>query len=116
MSKEEKTPNCQKKRTFFNLFEVFTCENCPCIKEDEEYVVGENKLYIYHLDNGCIMNDGLTKDDLVNSKKMRAFLKDAVINQNDILILWLDSFDVDKRDNDFYSLMSFGLDVHIMTF
>lgn len=113
---DNKIPNCQRKRTFYNFFEVFDCNNCKCIKEDEEYIVGENTMYIYHLDDGCIMNKSLSKDELVNSKKMRLFLKDAIINQNDILILWLDSFDPDKEYYDFLNLMSFSLDVHIITF
>ena len=114
--KEELIPNCQKKRTFFNLFEVFDCKGCPCIKNDEEYVVGENMMYIYHLNDGCIFNKDQSKEELVNGKKLRLFLKDAIVNQNNIIVLWLDYFDVNKRDNDFYSLMSFGLDVHVLVF
>lgn len=111
-----KIPNCLKKRTFFNLFEVFDCSDCQCVREDDEYKVGENTMYIYHLDNGCVLNKSLSQDDLVNSKKMRLFLKDCIIHQNEILILWLDSFDPDKDNYDFLNLMSFGLDVHIITF
>ena len=109
-------PNCQKKRTFYNLFEVSTCDKCPCIKEDEEYKVGENKMYIYHLDDGCILNKSLSKEDLVNSKKMRLFLKDAILSQDEILILWLYWFNPNQNEQLFLNLMSFSLDVHIISF
>ena len=114
MNKE--IPNCIKKRTFYNLFDVFSCDNCPVLRKDEEYIVGENKIYIYHLNDGCIIKKDLSKDDLVNSKKMRLFLKDAIINQGNIMVLWLDSFDVKKNELDFLSLASFDMDIHIITF
>lgn len=113
---DKEIPNCMKKRTFYNLFDVFDCNNCSLIKKDEEYIVGENKIYIYHLNNGCILNKDLSKDDLVNSKKMRLFLKDAVLNQENIIVLWLDSFDLIKNEFDFLSLASFDVDVHIIVF
>ena len=109
-------PNCKKPRTFYNLFDVFSCDNCPLLIKDEEYIVGENKIYIYHLNDGCILHNDLSKEDLINSKKMRLFLKDAIINQENIIVLWLDSFDVDKNDYDFLSLASFEVDIHIITF
>ena len=115
MSKKE-TPNCLKQRTFLNLFEVSNCDGCSLLRQDEEYKVGEHSLYIYHLDSGCILNKDLSKDDLTNSKKMKTFLKDAIIHQNEILVLWLDDFNPEKQELDFLNIMSFDLDVHIMTF
>ena len=112
---DEKTPNCKKKRTLLNLFDVFSCDDCPIRREDEEYVIGENRVFIYHLDDGCILND-LSEDDLINSKKMKLFLKDAIINQNKVIILWLDSFDIEKKEIDLLNLASFDMDIHIMTF
>ncbi len=112
MNKE--IPNCKKKRTLYNLFDVFSCENCPVLIKDEEYVISENKIYIYHLYDGCILNE-LNEDELVNSKKMKLFLKDAIINKDKIIILWLDSFDVEKREIDLMNLASFDMDIHIMT-
>ena len=114
--KKEKIPNCKKERTFFNLFEVYTCNDCPLLRKDEEYIVGEKMMYIYHLDDGCILNKSLSKDDLINSKKMRVFLKDAILNQDSYLILWLDLFDPNKNEELFLNLMSFDQDVHIITF
>lgn len=109
-------PNCQKKRTIFNLFEVYDCHDCKLLVKDEEYVVGEHTLYIYHLNDGCILNIDYSKEDVITSKKLKIFLKDAIINQDDILVLWLDSFSPNYQENDFLNLISFDLDVHIIVF
>ena len=114
--REDKIPNCQKRRTIFNLFEVSSCSSCKVLIKDEEYVFGEHTLYIYHLNDGCVLNEDYSKNEVINSKKLRTFLKDAIINQDKVLVLWLDSFNPDYRDNDFLNLLSFDLDVHIITF
>lgn len=102
-------PQCKKLRTFFNLFEIFSCDKCKFLKRDEYYVIGELNFNIYYTNDLCVLND--KSKDL---KKLKILLKDAIYCNNDNLIVWLDEFNFDKDENLVYDLLSFDLDVQII--
>jgi len=112
--------NCKKKRTIFNLFEVLNCDSCTYHKLDEEFYIGNIKISIYYLEDYCeyFFKDIKDKDlFVINSKKIRTFLKDAIISKmknENIIILWLDSFDINLHYELLEMLLGFELDIYIM--
>lgn len=109
-------PPCKEKRTLFNLFDIYDCKKCKLLRKDEFYTIGEINFNIYHLNDLCILNETLELDDFINSNKMKLFLKDAIINQCNNIILWLDEFDIEKDEDDFYNLLAFQKDIQIIVF
>ena len=92
--------------------------NCKYYREDESYNIGNVKVNIYYSEYYCEYLFANDKDSyILNSYKVRMFLKDAIINklkEKDIIILWLDNF----LNYDYFEmldmLIGFGLDIYIM--
>ena len=47
---------CQKRRTFFDLFKLYSCKECTLLEKDEYYVIGGVNVNVYNL-NRCILNE-----------------------------------------------------------
>lgn len=105
--------NCKERRTIYNLFKIFDCQSCNSFIKDEEFVVGRRKVNIYYSINKCKLDDFIDfKESIYFNKKIKMFLKDAILNQGNILVLWLDE---DIINNDIIELLlEFDLDIHIM--
>ena len=105
--------NCKENRSIFNLFKVFNCENCDSYYKDEEFVVGRRKVNLYYSENKCKFSNFLKEDEgFYFNPKIGLFLKDAILNQGDILVLCLDKNEI---NNDIIEhLLEFDLDIHIM--
>ena len=74
--------NCNKtkERNFFNLFKIYTCNNC-----DNEYsynyiYIGNNTINIYKLNNECINN-------IKKQKMIKLFLKENILNNIDYFLI-----------------------------
>jgi len=72
--------NKNKKRTFFNMFEIFTCSNCNKDYNYEYIYIGNNTINIYRLNNECVNN-------IKKQKMIKLFLKDSIINYNDLYLV-----------------------------
>ena len=46
---------CQSRRTFFDLFKLYSCENCKLLVEEEYYNIGDINVNIYYIER-CILN------------------------------------------------------------
>ena len=116
---------CSRKITLFNVFECFDCSGCVKYRHDEELFIEERKVNIYTSYIGCCdylkLNPKINYDLFIaTNKRIKLFLKDIIINNlnnRDYIYLWLDEFDLNSEYNMdiIYSLLDFGLDIHIIT-
>ena len=68
------------KRTFFNLFEIFSCDNCfESIQYDYIYI-GNNIINIYSFNNNCINKEK-------RKEFIGLFLKETILNNLDIYLI-----------------------------
>lgn len=104
---------CEEKRTLFNLLNIYDCHQCEKYRKEESYKIGEVSFNIYYIKKGC--SKIIYQDiDLLFSKRLKLFLKDAIIYQNKIVVVWLDEFDINKDTYILYDLLSFEEDVHLI--
>lgn len=75
-------------RTFSNLFEIFSCDDCSGFFIINYIFIGNNKIYIYEYNSNCI-------NKLMKNKYDKLILKDIILNQNcyDFLILTRKEYD-----------------------
>lgn len=107
-----KESKCLKKRTIFDFFKFLDCNGCDYFKSDEEISIGNNSIYLYYLKK-CDLIEYNIDYLFLSSKKVRLFLKDAIIFQNEIIILIIEDFKL----SDYYfieELFDFGNDIHIL--
>ena len=112
----EYIPPCKEKRTFFNLFKIFSCKNCKFYDVNEYYVVGELNFNIYRLNNLCeYYKINIDYQGIMFSNKLKLLLKDSIISNNENIIVWLDNFDYSINEELMFNLLSFDLDVQIIS-
>ena len=68
------------KRTFFNLLEIFSCDNCDSYIDYEYIYIGNDVINIYKLNKECINKDQ-------KLKFIKLFLKEMIINDKDIYLI-----------------------------
>jgi hypothetical protein len=108
--------NCIKKRTVFDLFEVYKCDKCNYHKKDEFIYIGNNIVGIYHLFNNCKYLI-LDVDYLIfDSKKLKILLKDAILNYENILLIFVEEFRIEPFYDIFSKILDSGLSIQIITF
>ena len=118
---------CKEKRSLFNLFKVYSCEQCKYNYEDETINIGGNIVNLYYLKHNCFF-DILDDYYIANNKNLKVFLKDMIkisnnINQNYInhsndIVVWIRREDF-VRINEMkiiYDLLSFENNLHILVF
>ena len=122
---------CKEKRSLFDLFKVFTCNECEYFFPDEEIPVGGNIVNIYYLNHNCLREE-LDDFYIANNKSLKIFLKDIIydtykinnlesinsyLNQKSIYI-WLTREENENLKNMkmIYDLLSFENDLHILVF
>lgn len=73
---------CNKKikRSFYNLFTILSCNNCHNEIIYDYIYIGNNTINIYIINNECI--NSIKKQNMI-----RLFLKDSIINNDDIYII-----------------------------
>lgn len=108
---KEYIPPCKRKRTFFDLFVFYDCNDCKLLVSDEYYNIGNLNVNIYYIER-CLLN--VSNDEIIASDKLKILLKDSIINQSNNIIIWLDKFDFDRNEQLIYDLLSFDLDVQII--
>lgn len=83
--------NCCKftKRTLFNLFSFFSCDNCEQYFLINYINIGYNKIYTYEFNYQCPLKE-------MYNKYCKLILKDIIINQNNYLFLVLTKKEYDK--------------------
>lgn len=77
--------NKKEKRSFYNLFKIFSCSNCNNEIKYEYIYIGNNTINLYFLNNECINN--IKKQNMI-----RFFLIDSLRNDNDLY------FVLDKKE------------------
>ncbi|HEY8395157.1 MAG TPA: hypothetical protein VIK96_00090 [Bacilli bacterium] len=106
--------NCKKKRTFFNLFQIYDCGNCFYQKEDEFFFIGNTNISIYYLFQDCPHLE-IDKEYLYFfSKKLKRILLDAVIHQEEILLVFIEDFELSRYYHLIEQLLDFGLSLQII--
>lgn len=122
---------CKEKRNLFDLFKVFTCNECEYFFSDEEIPVGGNIVNIYYLNHNCLREE-LDDFYIANNKSLKIFLKDIIydtykinnlesinsdLNQKSIYI-WLTREENEnlKDMKMIYDLLSFENNLHILVF
>lgn len=111
---------CKEKRSLFDLFKVFTCNECTYNVKDEELTIGGNIVNIYYLDHNCL-DDKLDDLYIANNKKLKIFLKDLIYcayNKRDDIIIWINREENKLLENMkiIYNLLTFENDLHILVF
>lgn len=105
--------NCKENRSIFNLFKIFNCEDCDSFYKDEEFVIGKRKINLYYSINKCkYVNIVKEENNIYFNSKVKLFLKDAILNSDNILILWVNKNEI--NDDLIEQLLEFDLDIHIM--
>ncbi|MBQ6817413.1 MAG: hypothetical protein IJO27_03185 [Bacilli bacterium] len=102
---------CQSRRTFFDLFKLYSCENCKLLVEEEYYNIGDINVNIYYIER-CILNKD--NNEVIESKKLNLFLKDAIFHSYNNVIVWLEKFDYQEDEELLFDLLSFDLDIQII--
>lgn len=72
--------NKNKKRDFYNIFEIFSCLNCDKEYNYDYIYIGNNIINIYELNNECI-------NDIKKQKMIKLFLKEMILNINDLYLM-----------------------------
>lgn len=104
---------CFEKRTIFNFWEYLSCDKCKYKLDDEEIIIGNNKIYIYNIKICC--KESIDNDNLfLKNKKVKIFLKDCVINQNKIIFLILEDFSLEKNIKWIEGFLEENIDIHIL--
>ena len=84
----------EEKRTINNLFTMYSCNQCSNYQTDEVIFIGKNKIYLFPIKEKC-KDIPLLEEDICFSKRIRLFLKDAILHP-EIIVLWLDDFSLKK--------------------
>lgn len=106
--------NCTRRRNIFELFTIYTCERCPYKREDEFIYIGHNLIAIYYLYNNC-PTLGVNPDYIiVNSNKLRILMKDAILNNDQIIFLFLDDFKLEDYYDVFLDILDSELSIQII--
>lgn len=105
--------NCLFKRDIFNFYEYKDCKKCKGYLEDKEFLIGRNRIYLYYL-RDCTLID-VNLDVLFNyEKKVKLFLKDAVLSHEKIITLVLEMNEFEKRMEEISSFLDLEMDIHIL--
>ena len=107
--------NCKQRRTFFNLFQIYDCKNCPYQKTDEFFLIGNTNISIYYLLRDCPQVE-IDKEYLYfTSEKLKRILLDAIIYQEEILLIFLEDFILERSYFLLDFLLNFGLSIQIIS-
>lgn len=108
---------CKRKRTIFNLFEVYSCNGCNKHLIDKEYSIGDTKVNIYYLGRKCLDNKYNNKY-ITNNINLKKYLIECIKYSKDITIIWMDISQnfLLENDNFIYNLLEFDKDIHILIF
>ena len=90
---------CKDRKNIFNYFEVSKCDRCDYYLEDYSILVGSNYIYVYYI-NKCVLNEYDSELLFGFDKKVRLFIKDAIINQDKINVLIIEGNLIDKLHNE----------------
>ncbi len=104
---------CFIKRDIFNFWKYFDCEKCSYNLRDEQIVLGGNSIYLYYLKK-CQKIDNDINYLFLFDNKVKLFLKDCILHQQNIIFLILEDFDL---DNSLWWLELFSnekKDIHIL--
>ena len=106
---------CLKKRTIFDLFDIYDCEGCKYNKQEEDIYVGNIKVSIYYAFGKCkILSDEEVDLLVYDNLKLKMFLYECAQVDN-IIPLWLDDFNIEDDYEILDYLLSFNLDIHIFS-
>lgn len=70
----------KKDRSIFNLFEIFTCNNCNNDVIYDYIYIGNNTINVYSVNNECI-------NSIKKQKPIKLFMKECILNEDDIFII-----------------------------
>lgn len=104
---------CKMKRTFMNILKINNCFNCINYCSDEYIAIANTKVNIYYLASRCLL---ISYDDIfiAFNKKIKLFLKDAIINRDTVLPLWITKDELLYiKNNSLYNLVELSLNIHI---
>lgn len=106
---------CYKKRTIFDLFDIYDCEGCKYNKQEEDIFIGNIQISIYYAFGKCkILNDEEIDLLVYDNIKIKKFLYECMQIDN-IIPLWLDDFILEDSYEILDCLLSFDLDIHILS-
>lgn len=106
--------DCRNKRTFFNLFKIHDCGKCSHWKEDEFFFIGNTNISIYYLFRDCPQIE-IEKGNLYYfSEKLKRLLLEAALHQEEIILVFLEDFELEKSYELLGILLEFGLSVQII--
>lgn len=106
---------CIIKRNIFEMFTVYTCDRCPYKKEDEFIYIGHNLIAVYYFYDNCPTLAINPNCIITNSNKLRILMKDAIINNDQILFLFLENFKLDDYYDVFLDILDSGLSIQIIS-
>jgi len=108
--------NCNRKerRTVFELFKEYTCEDCKEHVSEECIKIGTNEIKIYYM-GSCMKNYNRS----VRIRKAKLLFKDIIIDSmnpnSKNLFLWLNPYDdLSKYYTDFEGMMNCGYHIYII--
>ncbi|MDD3106555.1 MAG: hypothetical protein PHP65_01970 [Bacilli bacterium] len=107
--------DCNQKRTLLNLWEISSCEKCKHYIRDEHFTIGNQTIGIYHVFSGCQLLKEKNDYFLSHSKKLRILLKDAIMYQDKIFLLFVENLILNQFYDIFSQIMDHGFHVQIIT-
>ncbi|MGD9604709.1 MAG: hypothetical protein AB7V00_00975 [Bacilli bacterium] len=107
---------CYNKRTFLNIWEIAKCDRCPFFVSDEQIVIGNKTIGIYHIFSGCKLLKEINDDSIAFSSKLRLLMKDAIIYQKEIFLFFIEDFSLNDYLDVFSKILDAGFHVQIITF
>jgi len=103
------------KRSFLNMETVFRCDRCEHFVLDEQIIVGNKTIGIYHIFPGCRLLKDLTNDQIAHSQRLKLLLKDAIIFQEQIVLFYEESLSFNRLLDVFSAFLDAGYFVQIIT-
>ena len=96
----------RKQRNLFNMFEIYSCNNCINEIIYNYIYIGNNIINVYILNNECI-------NYLKKQKMIKLFIKECLVNINDLFIIidkneylkYFDYFPLFIEDNNLFILV-----------
>lgn len=105
---------CKRQRTIFDFFSFWDCSKCKEIQEDVVIPIGKRVIGIYYLQEGCSYIKTNQEEVFAFSKKLKQLLQEAMIVQEEIVLLLMEDFTLEEMDDVLDAFLNIGLDIQII--
>ncbi|MFA6375082.1 MAG: hypothetical protein WCY04_02520 [Bacilli bacterium] len=104
---------CKIKRTIFDLFTYYDCNDCIYRKQDQHFNYEDSFFHIYYLYSTCFISEE-SKSLFFFDSKVKRFLYDAIYFQKEILFILVEASEEDTIYNYINIISCFSKNIQIL--